>query len=290
MTLSTATVHNPSNFEPADYEVVDYLDAKRPAYSGGDPAAFEFEMKEWEREMALYLGADWMRKKGRCAHCGNGRVRWITVTDHTPTGERVVFGADCTERLGFRNRADWKLAQLKSKAEAGHARLKVWKARCAFLEANPAVAAAIEQAKGAAHAKNTFVADVLGKLDRFGSISERQIAAVISSLRRDAETAARKAAEAVEVKGDAPSGRVTVTGEILTVKDQEGAYGVVTKMLLKLANNSKVWLTAPGEMTAGRGDTITVTATFEVSRDDKSFSFGKRPHLVAQPAAKGGAA
>ena len=286
MTFSTATVHNPSNFEPADYEVLDYLDNQPPVYFGGSGVAFEDEKNYWHEGMVSALGEDYARKSHRCIHCGNGRVRYITACLHRPTGERVVFGADCTERLGFENRQAWKLAQLKSKAEAGHARLKVWKARCAFLDANPAVAAAIEQAKGAAHAKNTFVADVLGKLDRFGSISERQIAAVISSLRRDAETAARKAAEAVEVKGDAPSGRVTVTGEILTVKDQEGAYGVVTKMLLKLANNSKVWLTAPGEMTAGRGDTITVTATFEVSRDDKSFSFGKRPHLVAQPAAK----
>lgn len=286
MSLSTATVHNPSNFEPADYEIFDALDNKRPEYFGQGIEAYEQEIKWWQEEMARVLGADWMRKKNRCAHCGNGRVRWITVADHTPTGERIVFGADCTERLGFENRQAFKLAQLKSKAEAGHARLKVWKARTAFLDANPAVAAAIEQAKGAAHAKNTFVADVLGKLDRFGSISERQVAAVLSSLQRDLATAERKAAEAVEVKGDAPSGRVTVTGEILTVKDQEGAYGVVTKMLLKLANNSKVWLTMPGDCTADRGDTITVTATFEVSRDDKSFAFGKRPHLVAQPAAK----
>jgi len=286
MSLSTATVHNPSNFEPADYEIFDALDNKRPEYCGQGIEAYEQEVRWWQEELERALGTDWRAKKNRCAHCGNGRVRWITVAHHAPTGEKVVFGADCTERLGFENRQAFKLAQLRSKAEAGHARLKVWKARCAFLEANPTVAAAIEQAKGAAHAKNTFVADVLGKLDRFGSISERQVAAVLSSLQRDLATAERKAAEAVEVKGDAPSGRVTVTGEILTVKDQEGAYGVVTKMLLKLANNSKVWLTAPGEMTAGRGDTITVTATFEVSRDDKSFAFGKRPHLVAQPAAK----
>jgi hypothetical protein len=275
------TVHNPVNFDPASYEVVDYLDNKRPGYYGQGIEAFEAEVKFWEADMLRVFGEDWRKKVRRCVHCGNGRVRWITATKHLPTGQTVVFGSDCTFRLDFANKQEWKLAVLKSKAEAGHARIKVWNARVKFLEANPAFAAAVEQAKNAVHAKNSFVQDVVGKLNIYGSLSERQVAAVLKSLARDVEVAGQKAVEATEVKGNAPEGRQTVTGVILSTKRVEGFYGVQEKMLVKLENNSRVWTTVPSKADAGRGDTITFTASFEVSKDDKSFGFGKRPTLVS---------
>lgn len=276
----TPTVHNPTHFEPAHYEVLDYLDNKRPEYFGQPVELWREEIAFWEADMARTFGPNWRAKIHHCVHCGNGNVRWITAVQHQPSGEVVVFGADCTERLGFTNRQAWKLAQLKSKAEAGHARLKVWKARERFLEANPAIVAAMAQAKTPAHAGNTFVADVLAKLDRYGNLSEAQVAAVVKSLARDLETAARKAAEALEVKGDAPEGRQTVTGTVLSVKGQDTDFGFVVKMLVKLENNSKVWLTVPAGADLVRGDLATFTATFERSRDDRSFGFGKRPRMV----------
>lgn len=274
------TVHNPVNFDPANYEVVDYLDNKRPVYYGQGVPGFELEVKFWEQEMESTFGADWRKKVRRCVHCGNGRVRWITATKYLPTGETVVFGSDCTERLGFANKQAWKLAVLQSKAQAGHAKMKVWNARVRFLEANPAVAVAVEQAKGEAHAKNFFVQDVLSKLNQYGSLSERQVAAVLKSLARDLEVANQKAVEATEVKADAPVGRQTVTGTVLSTKVQESAYGTVRKMLVKLEGNSRVWVTVPGGSGVERNDVVTFTATFEASKDDKSFAFGSRPVLV----------
>lgn len=281
-----ATIHNPTHFEPADYEVQDYLDNKRPAYCGGPVELWQEEIKWWEADMARVLGKDWVKKCHRCIHCGNTNVRWITAVLHIPTGDVVVFGADCTDRLGFANRQAWKLAQLKSKAEAGHARLKVWKARTAFLVATPAIAAALDAITEPVHAGNLFVKDVLSKLNQYGSLSERQVAAVVKSLASDLTRAASKAAEALEVKGDAPEGRVEVTGTVLTVKVQEGFYGTSVKTLIKLENNAKVWLTAPGGSGAfSKGDTVTVRATFERSKEDRAFGFGKRPHLVKVVAA-----
>lgn len=277
----TPSVHNPTNFEPANYEVADYLDNRRPEYCGQDPALWAEEIKFWEADMERALGPDWRRKSHRCVHCGNTNVRWITAVNHLPTGDVVVFGADCTERLGFANRQAFKLAQLKAKAEAGHAKMKIWKARVAFLEANPAFAAAVEQAKNPVHAKNSFVADVITKLNVYGSLSERQVAAVIASLARDIEYAARKANEVAEVKGDAPNGRATVSGVILSVKDYESDFGVTTKMLVKLDNNSRVFVTRPAKTDANKGDRITFTATFTPKAEDKSFAFGKRPTFIS---------
>lgn len=280
----TATVHNPVHFDPADYEIQDYLDNKSPQYFGQGIDAYESEVAFWKADMIRVFGVDYAKKIHHCVHCGNGNVRWITAVLHLPTKDVVVFGCDCTERLGFANRQDWKLAQLKSKAEAGHARMKVWKQRVAFLDANPDVQAVIDLMKDPAHAGNTFVADVLRKLDRYGSLSVNQVNALRPSLQRDLDRAARVAADAVEVKGDAPEGRVEVTGVVLTIKAQASDFapgGFQTKMLMKLANNSKVWLTAPlGTDDYHTGDTIVVRASFERSRDDRSFAFGKRPHFV----------
>lgn len=274
------TVHNPTNFDPAKYEVVDYLDNKQPVYYGQTMDVFEAEIADWKAEMVRIFGRDYVKKIHRCVHCHNARVRWITAVNYLPTGEMVVFGCDCTERLGFSSKLAWKLAVLKSKAEAGHAKMKIWKARVAFLEANPAIATAIEQAKNEVHAKNTFVQDVLSKLNQYGSLSERQVAAVIKSLARDLQMAATKAVEAVEVKGDAPVGRQTVTGVVLSVKQVEGYYGWQTKMLVKLTGNSRVWVTVPSKTPVQSGDNVTFSATFEVSKDDKSFAFGKRPVML----------
>ncbi len=278
--MKTPTIHNPTNFDPANYEVVDYLDNKRPVYYGQGMDAYEADVKFWQEDMVRIFGQDYVKKIHRCVHCGNGRVRWITAVNYLPTGETVVFGSDCTERLGFANKMAWKLAVLQSKAEAGHAKLKIWKKRVAFLEANPTIVAAIEQAKGDAHKNNHFVQDVLSKLNQYGTLSERQVSAVLKSLAQDVQRAAQKAQEATEVKGDAPVGRQTVTGMVLSTKVVEGGFGTTKKMLVKLLNNSRVWVSVPGGSGVERNDTVTFMATFEASKDDKSFSFGKRPVLV----------
>ncbi len=286
--MATATIHTARTFEPSDYVVLDYLDNKRPQYFGGPVEDYIEVCKQWEGDMERALGADWRAKSHRCVHCGNGTIRWITAVLHKPTNEQVVFGADCTERLGFENRQAFKLALLKKRAAAHAESLKAWMAREAFVAAHPTIAAALKAIEEPVHAGNAFVKDVLAKLNRYGSLSDKQVAAVEQSLARDIERVKAKAAEAIEVKGDAPEGRMEVTGTVLTVRSQFSDYGESLKMLLKLENNSKVWVTVPSAACDGegglRGRVITIRATFERSKDDRSFAFGKRPTLVSQQA------
>lgn len=287
--MKTATVHNPTHFEPADYVVEDYLDNRRPEYCGETAEAFIATVQLWEADMLRTFGPDWRSKIHRCAHCGNGNVRWITAVRHVPTNDIVVFGSDCTARLGFANKLAFKLAQLQARAESRKVRFTIYTKRQEFLTANPALAEALKTANDPIHARNGFAQDVLRKLDQYGSLSPAQVNAVVASLKRDVEFAARKAAEALEPKGDAPSGRVTITGTVVSLKSVESQWGFATKMLVKLGNGSKVWLTAPSRETIERGDTVTVTATFKVSDDDRSFAFGSRPVLVNRTAAEAGA-
>ena len=195
-----------------------------------------------------------------------------------------MFGAICTARLELGGASEFKLARLKRLASAHAATLKALRASEAFLAAHPEVGAAIAEHQKPVHAKNVFANDVLGKLARFGSISPAQIAALLASHTRDYEFAGRRAVEDAEPKGDAPSGRVAVTGTVLSVKEHESEWGITLKTLLKLANNSKVWLTVPGGPSAGfeRGDTVTVRASWTPSSDDRHFAFGSRPTLVTR--------
>ena len=129
-------------------------------------------------------------------------------------------------------------------------------------------------------------ADVLAKLDRWGSLSPAQVAAVTKSMARDLEFAARRAAEDTEAKGPAPRGKATVTGEVLSMKWVENSFGTTHKMLVKLENNSRVWVTVPSKATIERGDTITIKATWTPSNDDPHFGFGSRPSIVTPKPAK----
>ena len=284
-TSTTATVHNPTNFEPSDYVVENYFDNRRPAFIFGQSQQdWQDEVTGWEKELFLTFGPNYLSLINHCVHCGNGNVRWITAVRHLPTNDVVVFGCDCTQRLGFANKVAFKLALLQSRDQARKVRFAIGQKRADFLAANPVIADALVAITTPAHSGNRFVQDVLSKLDQYGDLSPRQVEAVIASLKRDVETAARKAVEATEIKGDAPEGRVEVTGEVLSLSERETDFGFVTKALIKLANNSKVWLTAPrGDFE--RGDVITVRATFERSRDDRSFGFGKRPHFVGKVSA-----
>ena len=127
----TPTVHNPTHFEPSDYEVQDYLDNRRPAYYGEGTEVYEATVKFWEADMERVLGTDWRKKSHSCIHCGNTNVRWITAVSHAPTGDTVVFGSDCTARLGFADKHQFKLALLQSRDAARKVRVKDYLARYA---------------------------------------------------------------------------------------------------------------------------------------------------------------
>jgi hypothetical protein len=276
-----STIHNPTNFNPADYDVIDYLDNRRPEYFLGMPVeAYKAVLADWEADMARVLGGDWRKKAHRCVHCGQTNVRWITAVLHVPTNETLVFGCDCTARLEFPDKHSFKLALLKSRAEKQTESLKVFRKREAFFQVNPLVLEAYNAKGYEVHSRNTFVQDVFAKLDKYGDLSVNQVSAVLKSMQRDVEYAAKRAVEALEPKVDAPTGRVDVAGVILGLKWQTSDFGEQLKMTVKLDTGARVWVSAPGKYSLEVGDTVQFRATFEPSKDDKSFAFGTRPYMI----------
>jgi hypothetical protein len=120
---------------------------------------------------------------------------------------------------------------------------------------------------------NPFVLDVASKASR--GLTYRQADAVLKAIARDE----RRADDAVNA-GPAPeNGKSTVEGEIVFVKWYESEYGTTQKMMVRLDNGSKVFVTVPKGIWTVPGDIVgarvEVTATW--TRKDEHFAFGKRP-------------
>lgn len=268
-----STIHNPSQFQPQDYVVVDYFDNRPPEYVFGMPAeAFraerEWHMKERSRlfpELNCY----------RCEHCGQGNVRYVVAVDHVPTGKRVCFGQDCVVRLDFPNQDAFKAAQLRARAEQKSARLAIWKKRLAFLEQHPEVQGLIDEAAKPAHAENHFVKDVLAKLDQYGSLSERQIEGVRKSLAIDNERQKAKENDTRPVLKS--SERAVREGVVISLKTQESQFGTTFKMLVQLDDGNRIFGTEPSSPCIRKGDRIQFSAPIEVSDRDPHFGFFTRP-------------
>ena len=90
---------------------------------------------------------------------------------------------------------------------------------------------------------------------------------------REAEEAAAWAAAA-----EVPTGRVEVTGEVISIRTNENEWGYITRTVVRDAQGFKVWGTLPSAISgAKRGDIVTFTATLTPSNDDPKFGFFKRP-------------
>jgi hypothetical protein len=200
----------------------------------------------------------------RCPHCGaEGRYTYIFETTEGTRGAM----AGCVKLFPYNANARRQMTQVRN---AGIARV----ARDTFLATYPAAAALLDYS-----GPNEFLSSLREQLLRKGSLSERQVEAYLRSVERTAERAAQRAAdEQAHPATPAPSGKVTVIGEVLSTKVQSSAYGDTLKMLVRDDRGFKVWVSVPSTLAAVQpGMRITFSATLEVSDRDQCFAFGKRP-------------
>lgn len=125
--------------------------------------------------------------------------------------------------------------------------------------------------------------DMAYRLEKYGSLSNKQI----EFARKLVKQAAERAKKIAEQKANAKpviEGTVTVTGEVLCTKTKESQYGLQYKMLVLDDRGFKVWGTNPAALDAERGDRVTFTATVEKSQDDECFGFFKRPRKAERVA------
>lgn len=131
------------------------------------------------------------------------------------------------------------------------------------------------------------LSDLLSGLIRYGSWSDKQreyaktlvgAAMPLSFYIERAVEAFRTVKREQDAAQDCPSGRVLVTGRVLSVRVIDNNYGTVTKMLVLSTDGWKVWGSVPsGLYGVGSGANIEFSADITPSPEDRLFGYFKRP-------------
>lgn len=274
-TMTRTDEHSPSNFDPAEYEYVGTFDGWRDYRISEGQLAIETALRT-ALDHHGFEGGNWHRN-GTCDHCG-ARMRYVVVYRHI-SGVHIATGETCAdERFELPDRASFDRKALIGLAAAARVAAEKAASIAKIYAENPGLSEIFDR-----HASHDFIGDVARKLNNYGSISERQIAAVF---RVAAKIDTVQAERAAEIKVPAPSGRVTFDGVVVSRKWKDSDFGGGFKLTIKVtAPDGGVWLawvSEPGALTTERGDIVRMTATLTPSGNDPAFAFGKRPAKVSK--------
>ena len=119
------------------------------------------------------------------------------------------------------------------------------------------------------------------------SNAEREARAIEAANRRNHTlylySLARASREALKpAPQPVPSGRVQVTGRVISTREEWSQYGTQFKALVEDDRGFRVWGNLPSAIyRAEKGDRVTFVAALTPSQDDQSFGFWKRPTKAA---------
>ena len=125
-----------------------------------------------------------------------------------------------------------------------------------------------------------FVFSILRKIEVGDELTEKMDAGIrkyLAGREKFRKVVEERKAEESPIPKDLAGARATVEGEILSTKFVENAYGSTKKMLLKDDRGFKLWGSVPGRLGADKGDRVKFDAMIEISNDDPTFGFFKRP-------------
>jgi len=129
---------------------------------------------------------------------------------------------------------------------------------------------------------STVATDIMWKAFQY-PLSEKQLALIVTQVERATERIAAKAvtdAERAEQKANAkpvPTGRVVITGKVVSRKFYEGDFGSTCKLLIVGDDGWKVFVTEPKAIITTVGDVVELTCNVTAADDDPTFGKGKRP-------------
>ncbi|MBT1509345.1 hypothetical protein KIP88_02425 [Bradyrhizobium sp. SRL28] len=308
-------IHRPAAIEPADYVFVafDYLP------SDGDPlgaAMFLAEQRKYKRAHMEKSGGFYSQHEhgGLCHICGSVNAIYSASFYHAKSNSYIKAGLDCAQKLECEGIDAFRKNVKKAKeaaagkrkaaailAEAGLS--KAWELYEADAAARKAHAAAYKEWREAGNSDDEedgapkfkeysrdelIVQDMVSKVVKYGNAPSEKAQAflklLLDRIERAPEIAAEKAAaKALEMANAKPvpavEGRMVVKGEVLSIREQEGFYGIQHKMLVKAADGWKVWGSVPSSILGEveRGSVVEFNASLKQSDNDEYFGFFSRP-------------
>lgn len=266
--------HRPSVINPAEYMFVGILyDPQAAEVVGGNQLLAE-ESHKIHQFMEEH-GARWATHQhgGSCMCCGASAL-YLGVFYHEPHNECITVGQDCAVKLAMGHESDFRHARERVRSAIAEAERKATIAR--WIESN-GLTQAEELYKGRSLMSSgsrdvDTIIDIMGKFHRYGSMSDKQLNFVRALLQRINGDAPPE-----EPKGICPSGRINITGTIISIKDVKSRWGTKQKMLVKTPENYKVWGSVPRGLEAVKGAQVSFVATVTTSEQDASFGIFSRP-------------
>lgn len=268
-------IHRPSAIVPEDYQFVAFGHQKIENFAD---CAFILEERERFQAHMKETGAKFSVHKhgGNCFICGAHCV-YDAIFYHSATNSYIKCGLDCTEKM-FNMDVEAFRVQCRNalKNQAGKRKAQ------AILEVE-GLSKAWEIAHGTITTKEeSTICDMIGRLIKYGDLSEKTISylkVLVDRVERRPEIEAQRA---IERDAAAPlpvtDGRVTIEGDVLSVKREDSPFGPVVKILVKTEAGWKVYGNAP-KAAAGieRGQKVSFDARIKPSRDDNKFGFFSHP-------------
>ena len=305
--------HRPSAINPTEYEFVSF-----DYFGGSDLGAIMALQAQHEifRAHMTKTGGTYAKHEnnGSCHICGAHAVyicRWY----HVLSNQYIETGEDCAQKLDMSYGTMNAFRRAISDAREAHAGkrkaiatlsdlglLFAWEIYTteyprhtdACLETNDADSGYVQpctcdisdRVRGFEQFEEHTIRDLVGKLVKYGSISDKQVSFLSSLINRIFDRPLIEAKRQVEkdAAGPVPTGRIEVTGVVLALKevDKPRYYrndsDTAWKLLIRLENGSKIYGNRFGNLE--KGQTAKFVATIEASKDDAKFGFFKRPKLV----------
>jgi hypothetical protein len=298
-------VHRPSAINPSEYRFVGFEHTPPTGDVLGDAMANLAERERIRADMK-HTGGTYSRHEhgGNCMVCGAHAI-YTALFHHKPTNTYVRMGQDCAQKCemtydekefnAFRkNLADERLARAgKAKAKAllsDHGVEAAWDVYDAGQQ--PQIPNMVTHDKGITWVRNpayrpvpyeeATIRDMVGKLIKYGSLSDKQYNFIQNLLTKITNRAQIQAQRKTEHEQAAPlpaAGRQNIVGTVLSTKHVETDFGPATKMLVRSDAGWKVWGTVPSsvDVESIRGKRVSFAGTIQPSRDDPKFGFFSRP-------------
>jgi hypothetical protein len=313
-TTKRTDVHRPSQLITEDYE---FIGCSPHWVCRGDRGDGEIEwddvndfgLSDEQQDYVDNNMFDGNAKNGRGCDCCGSKPRAVAYYKHIPTGEVITVGLICSEKI---QAGAWEEGHRQALTVIAERKRAIKKAEGeSFIDSNSGLRSVLESGK------HEILDDMLGKVHKYGSLSEKQVAFAFRLFAQCIEREEEKARLLAKLDGATLdcTQRITVTGTVKTTKFQDSDYGGSMKMLVELDNGFKVWGTIPtsnvdatdyynnaesrierfnhrseqdvnddkkimerykAEM-VNVNDTIQFTARFQMSKDDATFAFFKRP-------------
>lgn len=294
-------VHRPSVIDPRDYEFVGFRPNVSFGMFGADFQWLIHEREKINKHMENTGGRySTHRHGGTCSVCGVFALSTV-VWYHAKSNSYIHTGETCAEKMAWGTDEQNKFNLFKSSVT------NQWKALAGKNKAmNTLMERGLEQcwelyaetdneARAEYKWEEHTISDIVSRLVRYGDLSERQWA-FLTSLPEKIE----KRQEVMEIRKaehDAAdplpdcSKRFNIEGEVLSVKDVESYYGIMSKMLVKHKSGWKVYGTVPSSLEPlKRGSIVSFDAKVQPSTDDSKFGFFSRPtkaYVVKEPKEEG---